>query len=203
MYNEINERRMDIAITLLSQLKSVHRELSDISSDIEKYYGSFYEQYFQCHKKEIQIEIDKYNENIIKIKESNYTITEKINAWYDFIKDPVQMKKLSFPITFFRNAQKLKRDIKAINNEIYRLTIENRLIVEKLTNWEQQLEVEVIKEIKQGEDFVRYDELKKMKNLIIKELQYILPTVCARFPLELDVANVDKLMQKLKKVNAA
>lgn len=83
------------------------------------------------------------------------------------------------------------------------LTIENRFIMEKLTNWEHQLEIKAMQLIKGESSFTHYEELAKKKEAIINELKYLLPTLSELCPIELDINNIDCLIERISKSPAA
>jgi hypothetical protein len=99
--------------------------------------------------------------------------------------------------------KKLKNTITKLNEEISSLSIENRFIREKIINWEQELSVRALHQIREGEDFHNYEELIRKKDNIILELKYLLPTIPGIIPIEFDLNNIDKIIDKISKMVAA
>ncbi|MCX7747234.1 MAG: hypothetical protein N2645_10140 [Clostridia bacterium] len=198
-YNE----RTSFAINLLCELKNIYVELEKYSADIETCSNSFYEKLFSERKADIAPDIEQYKNNMEKIKQLNNEVTSLINAWYDFTKDSNQIKKLIYPLYFYFKKRSLDKGVKNINTMIQNLTIENRFIKEKITVWEHELEIKAIQLIKEDKDYHHYENLLKKKDLILKELQYLLPSIPGICPLELESNSLDLLIEKLSKIPAA
>ncbi len=196
-------KRSAFVLSLLNELSSVYRELKTLSSGIESNSDDFYEKIFNSSRIEIQDDIDNYKSNLQKMKDINMGITEKLNEWYDFIKDSNKIKKVSFPIKLYFMKKNLKSSIKKMNEEISSLSIENRFIREKVINWEQELSVRALHEIRECEEFHNYEELVRKKDSIISELKYLLATIPELAPVEFDLDNIDKIIEKLLKIAAA
>lgn len=203
MQESNTQRRTSFAVNLLYDLKEIYSRLDEASRDIEKCSGSFYEKMFLAGKTEIRDELDKYNANIEKIKKLNQEITEAINAWYEFTKSGHELKKLFFPLRFFIRKMQLKKNIKKLNEGISGATIANRFVREYLINWEHELELEAVQEIKQGSEYTAYEDLVNKKDMLITELKYLLPTIPGICPAELDLRNIDSLIERLLKLPAA
>ncbi|MCX7923397.1 MAG: hypothetical protein N3B21_15510 [Clostridia bacterium] len=202
MYEDSLLQRTNFIIELLSDLKDVQSQLINTSSDIEKRSGAFYEKTFYETKNSIQAEIDRYKSNIEKIKQLNYDITAKINNWYEFSSSTEESQRITYPIRFHFKKSELKKSIKSMNEAISNLVIENRFIKEKIINWEHQLEIEAIMQIKQGNSFHQYEGLLNKKSMLISELKYLIPTVPDLCPIELDLSNLDQTIAQLSKIPA-
>ncbi len=196
-------KRSTFVLSLLNELNSVYKELKALSSGIENNSDNFYERIFSSSRIEIQGDIDSYKTNLQRMKEINMEITAKLNEWYDFIKDSNEIKKVSFPIKLYFMKKKLKSSITKMNGDISSLSIENRFIREKIINWEQDLSVRALHEIREGEEFHNYEELVRKKDNIISELKYLLATIPELAPVEFDLDNIDKMIDKLLKIAAA
>ena len=196
-------KRTSYVLNLLKELKTIYQDLKHLSSDIENYSDTFFESLFESSKGEIQSDIASYKSNIEKMKELNLNITTKINEWYDFIKDTNEIRKVSFPIKLYLKKKNFKKAITKMNSEISDLSIENRFIREKIINWEQELSVRALQEIKKGNEFHNYENLIKKKDYIINSLKYLLPTIPDIGSIEFDLENIDTFIDKISKIAAA
>jgi len=192
-------RRVYFATELLSNLKSIYVKLQNNSNTIEDQSVSFFKKMFNENRFEVQSEINKYNENLKEINHLNCQATQYINKWFEFSKSSHELKKLTFPIKFKIRKKQLKNDIKKINKKISDIAIENRFLKEHLLNWEKELEVKTIKEIKKDGHYTNYEDLLKTKEILINELTYLLPTIPGVCPGELDISNIDRLVNALNK----
>lgn len=153
------QKRSAFVLSLLNELNDVYKELKKLSSGIESNSDNFYESIFNSSKVEIQGDIDSFKSNLEKMKEINMNITAKLNEWYDFIKDSSEIRKVTFPIKMYFMKKDLKNSITKMNAEISNLSIENRFIREKIINWEQELSVKALHEIRNGQEFNSYEDL--------------------------------------------
>lgn len=197
------QKRLEFVLSLLSELNDVYKQLKGLSSGIENNSDTFYEKTFNSSRLEIQGDIDSFKANLERIKEINMNITTKLNEWYDFIKDSTEIKKVTFPLKMHFIKKNLKSTITKMNEEISSLSIENRFIREKIINWEQELSVKALHQIREGEEFHTYEELVRKKDSLLLELKYLLPTIPDLTPLEFSLDNIDKMIDKLLKIVAA
>ncbi|HQA56941.1 MAG TPA: hypothetical protein PK033_03585 [Acetivibrio sp.] len=197
------QRRTELALLMLNNLKEVYFELKKLSSSIESNSDEFYQKLFHSSKSEIEKDLEGYKANIERIRELNLNATEIINRWYDFIKDSNEIKKATFPIKLHFQKKKVKDSLTKINKEISDLSIENRFIREKIVNWEQELSVKALQEIKNGNEFDKYEELIRKKDYLVSELKYLLATIPGMNNLEFEMENIDEVIEKLIKIAAA
>ncbi|WP_010247558.1 hypothetical protein [Acetivibrio cellulolyticus] len=197
------QKRSAFVLSLLNELNDVYKELKKLSSGIESNSDNFYESIFNSSKVEIQGDIDSFKSNLEKMKEINMNITAKLNEWYDFIKDSSEIRKVTFPIKMYFMKKDLKNSITKMNAEISNLSIENRFIREKIINWEQELSVKALHEIRNGQEFNSYEDLVRKKDNLIIELKYLLATIPDLAPVEFDLDNIDRIIDKLLKIAAA
>ncbi|MFZ5988313.1 MAG: hypothetical protein ACOYWZ_14465 [Bacillota bacterium] len=197
------QKRTTFVLTLLNNLKEAYKELKELSTGIESDSDTFFERLFNSSKVEIQGDIEAYKANIEKMKQLNLSITERMNEWYDFIKDSNEIKKVTFPLKLYFKKRNFKKTILQMNREISEISIENRFIREKIINWEQELGVRALQEIKKGDEFSKYEELIRRKDNLISELKYLLATIPDIDPVEFDLDNIDKIIDKLLKMAAA
>jgi hypothetical protein len=201
MENKLNQR-IDFTLNLLNELKSINEQLTHVFAQIEKSSDAFHESILNKYRDDIENDFKKYKTNIETIKQLNLEITSKINTWYEFTKDDHEIKKLSFPIKFYFHQRKLKKDIKRINKQIYDITIENRFVKEQLINWERDIEIKALQELKLGTDFQTYEQLIQKKNNAISDLKHIIPTLPVTCPIKVDSDRVDAFIQKHLKAPA-
>ncbi len=201
--NNILSERAAYAAELLNCLKDTCSKLNETSSEIENCTGKSYEESFRRNISSVQEDIDNYKKNIEEIKKLRSELTGEINAWYGFIKNTTEIKKLSFPLKFLIKRKMLKNSLKRVNDSIAKITIENRFIKENLAIWEHKLEHECIEEIKDGLSYSNYDLLAKKKSALIDELKYILPTIPGICPIEVEIEKIDRLIEELKKLEHA
>ncbi|MCX8131626.1 MAG: hypothetical protein N3I35_16225 [Clostridia bacterium] len=195
--------RIEFVIRLLYELKSTVSSFEQLNSTIGKHSGDFYSNLLNKSRCEVQQEIEKYKTNVKKITSLNHEITTRINEWYNFSKNPVYLKQISYPLKFFIEKRKLKIFIKHINLEVSELAIENRFIRERLTNWEHGLESKAVQLINEEEEHKHYIQLLRKKDELVTELGYLLPTVLDKQNMELDIHNLDYLIEELAKKTAA
>lgn len=197
------QKRATFVLSLLNDLNEIYKELKNLSTGIENNSDDFYERIYSSSKYEVEGDINSFRTNLEKMKEINMNITSKLNEWYDFIKDSKEIKKVTFPLKLHFMKKNLKSTITKMNEEISNLSIENRFIREKIINWEQELSVRALHEIRNGEDFHNYEELVRKKDAIISELKYLLSTLPGLTPVEFDLENIDKMIDKIAKIAVA
>lgn len=197
------QKRTIFIIALLNNLKDVYAELKELSSKIESSSDNFFEKLFKSSTVEIQGDIDSYKHNIEKMKSLNVEITSKVNEWYDFIKDISQVKKVTFPIKLHFKKKSFKKLISNMNQDLLDISVENRFIREKIINWEQELSVRALQEIKKSGEFSKYEALNREKDRLISELKYLLVTIPDIEPVEFELDSIDKMIAKLMKIAAA
>ncbi|NLD49597.1 MAG: hypothetical protein GX660_20815 [Clostridiaceae bacterium] len=195
--------RTTFVISLLNNLKDIYEELKELSSDIENCSESFYENLFKSSRVEVENDIENYKNNIQKMKQLNINVTTKINEWYSFIKDTNEIRKVTFPIKLYFRKKAFKKTIDKMNSEILDLSVENRFIREKIINWEQELSVRALQEMKKGDEFSKYEELNRKKDHLVSELTYLLATIPDLESAEFDMNNIDTIIDKLLKIAAA
>ena len=195
--------RTTFVISLLNNLKEVYEELKELSSDIENCSESFYENLFKSSRVEVENDIENYKNNIQKMEQLNINVTTKINEWYSFIKDTNEIRKVTFPIKLYFRKKAFKKTIDKMNSEILDLSVENRFIREKIINWEQELSVRALQEMKKGDEFSKYEELNRKKDHLVSELTYLLATIPDLESAEFDMNNIDTIIDKLLKIAAA
>jgi len=192
----MQEERILLVKSLLTNLKTTYENLNTLAADMENFSEAFYQSFFKENKDSILQEINKYKTNIERIKSLNSVKTSKINDWYSFAKNKMEIKKILFPVKFHIKQIKLKKEIKNINQQIYNLTIENRLIKDNLTNWEHELEAKAIGEIKKNNKYQKYGQLLEQKKEYISALHYLLPTISTLNSVKLDLNNTDQFIKK-------
>jgi len=195
--------RTTFVISLLNNLKDIYEELKELSSDIENCSESFYENLFKSSRVEVENDIENYKNNIQKMEQLNINVTTKINEWYSFIKDTNEIRKVTFPIKLYFRKKAFKKTIDKMNSEILDLSVENRFIREKIINWEQELSVRALQEMKKGDEFSKYEELNRKKDHLVSELTYLLATIPDLESAEFDMNNIDTIIDKLLKIAAA
>ena len=88
------------------------------------------------------------NNNINKIKTINLEITNKINDWYDLVKNDEAMKNIVFPLKYYRQKKELKKAIKKANDSIMAINIENRFIEDRISTLEHEIEMKSVEHTK-------------------------------------------------------
>ena len=89
-----------------------------------------------------------------------------------------------------------------MNKEILSITIDNRLIKERLTLLEHQLEISAMKKIKTGGIYQAYDKLLSRKSAIISELEYLIPTIPGLCPARIRDPGAEELLARLADIEA-
>ncbi len=193
------QQRIDYAIQLLESLKNVYDRLRQASSDIEKCSSGFFEGFLNENRGEIQEDIILYRNNIETVKNLNRDVVSRINAWYDFAKNPDEIRKITYPITFHLKKRELRNALRKTNQRISDITIENRFITERLSAWEHDLELKATHKIMQGEEYSSYTMLTSKKDELITHLKYLLATLPGAFPLNINFGDIDRLTEELRK----
>jgi len=173
----MSDIRTEFSKTLLLNLKDTYEEINKVTEEISKISSNFLKQYYIDNNEAITKEINKLKENIDKIKQYNYQVTEDINKWYQFTNSSTEIRKLSFPIKFYWKRLKLSKKINRINKYIYRISIENRLIKEGLKKIERSIESSTLQHIKNSGIYKEYEELLRIKETSLSDLKYLLPTL--------------------------
>lgn len=197
--DEAYSERTNLAVKLLESLKSVYEQLKASSVQIETNSDHFYDQLKNDEAGEIKVHLEGFNANTAKIKQLTADYTTEINVWYEFIKDSNQLRKLSFPLQYFIKKRRLNSAIRQINHRISEATIENRFIREQLTAWENELEIKAVRLIKQDSDYTSYTALSAHKDKLIAELTYLLSTIPGICPVRIELQNIGRLLEGLKK----
>lgn len=194
---EITERRKEFALALLQELDRLYLQLDKTASDAENTSGDFYEQAFHEREEELQSIIEKYHENIDRIREINKDITTSINSWYEFIKEEKNSALITFPVSFFIRKKRLYKKISLLNGEITEITIDNRFMKEKLAALGRQLEIRAESLARSGENYLEYEDLLTQQNAIVSDLKYLLPTIPGACPADISVSGIRKTMEAL------
>jgi hypothetical protein len=197
MNSEITERRKEFALALLQELDRLYQELDKAASDAESTSEEFYSQAFGERKEELQSVIEKYHENIDRIREINKEITASINSWYEFVKDEKKSALITFPISFIIRKKRLYKKIYDLNGEITEITINNRFIKEKLAALGHQLEIRAESLARSGANYLGYEELLSQQNAVVTDLKYLLPTIPGACPADISVSGIQKTMKAL------
>ena len=191
------DKRKILLKELLSELKETEITLLGFTDIIEKLSDVYYQQAFSEGREEIQQEIEKYRSNNNRISAINKEITARINLWYEFVKNANERVKVSFPILFALKKKNLQKYLNKTNSEISSITIENRFAKEKLTLLEHQLEIKAMQKIKADNAYLDFDRLLQKKDLLIPELDYLIPTVPGLCPASIGSSGVEELLVKL------
>lgn len=203
MTNPELDRRLNLLRDLLYEMKETNLKIDHLASEIEKTSGVYYQQACGESQEEIQQEVEKYKSRISRIADISREITSKVNVWYDFSKSKSEMSSLLYPVLYYFKKQKLNKQLKKLNSEISSITIDNRFIKEKLTLLEHQLEIKAIQKIKEDNSYLEYESLLQKKELLMAELQYLLPTIPGLCPAVLDSRGVTEVLEKLSKLEVA
>lgn len=190
-------QRKEMAVKLLSELKSLYEQLSVVASDAEKNSEVFFEQAFKDEQDKLLSVMDNYKSNVDRIRSIHNEITESVNSWYEFIKDEKQIGKITFPIKFFLTKRSLNKKINNLNEEISSITINNRFLKENLTMLEHQLKVKAVSLAKAGDNYLEYERILLSQKSIITELNYLLPTIPGTCPADITSSGIDKLLEEL------
>lgn len=178
--------RRKLAEGLLEDIKNICVSLQNMTSRIESETQCLYETLYNNTKGDIQEDIDKYKSNLQTVKMFSSEITTRMNKWYEFTASSNELGKLLFPARYHLKRRKLQSFIKNINNQIYDISVENRIIKERLTNWEHELEITTIQQIRLGNDYRDFTVLSAKKDELLSSLKYLLPTIQDACPVIID-----------------
>ncbi|MGI6224979.1 MAG: hypothetical protein ACOYJ1_01860 [Peptococcales bacterium] len=193
----MKKERTEFILSILLSLKETYNDLFNFTTKIEKISSTLFEQFYSENQELIDKEINELKQNIEKIKQYNSQITDNINKWYQFVNDSQEQVRLFYPVKFYAKRLRLLSNIKSLNKEIYRTTVENRLSKENLKKIERQIESKILNEIKSAGIYKDYEELLRKKEQLLQDLEYLLPTVSLEIQ-ELDLNNIEKLCSTLK-----
>lgn len=195
--NYANDRRINLLKELLHELKKTEKQLEGSIVEIGNLSEIYYQKALTEFYDEIQLEIDKYRDNIKRISEINNKTTENVNSWYGFAKNKDEMSGITFPIRYFLLKRKLRKSLRMMKNEVSSITIDNRFIKEKLALLEQQLEIKAIQKIKEDDSYMNYGILIQKKDLLISQLNYLIPTIPGLCPVSAGGLATDSLLEKI------
>lgn len=191
-------RRVQLAMDMLSVLGDVFEKLRQSATTMEETSASFHREIYEQNRHEVEATIDKYKQNIVKMRQLNMDATEKINNWFMFAKNPQNTGKLGFPLRFHLKRREMQKTIKKCNDQVYDLTLENRFCRDQLVNWEHDLGLRAAREMKKGKAYSEYEKLLLQKEELTAELKYLLPSLPGLCPVDLDWNSLGLLKEKLK-----
>lgn len=195
--------RIELLIEMLYQYKKLVSEMQNISTTIEKNSKECYASFFGKNMTNIQDSIIKHGNNIDRAKAINDGITAAVGNWYDFVKNPAEVSRLTYPLRFYRRSKALRKKIKALQEELSSILIENRFIAEQVTIWQQSLETEVIMETRKSETYATYNKTSAGMEALVSEMKYLIPTIPGLCPSCVSVTEIDTLIEKLRCYEAA
>ena len=183
------EQRKKLVLKLFSEINKIYGELSSFVLNVTSNSYEFYNNHLNEHKEEVSSYINDYKKNIDNINNLNSQITNNINEWYKFQKNPNEEKNLTYPVKYLFQKKKLQKKIKKINKEISNIIIDNRFILQKLENWEKEIKNSATDKLKNKYNFEKFNQLLSYKDILINDLEYLLPSVCQDFPIIIDLAS--------------
>ena len=200
MENKSLDRRRELALTLLSELKNVYMQFNNTAREVEKSSNDYYEKAYEEDQVKLSSVMENYHNNVEKIREINKEITTLINSWYQFVKDEKETGKLSFPIKYFVGKRSLNKKITGLNKEITSITINNRFIKENLSMLLQQLEMKAVCLAKSGGNYLEFEKILLKYKDLISELKYLLPTIPGLCPVDITSSGIENSINKLEAV---
>lgn len=195
--------RIELLIEMLYQYKKLVSEMKSISAGIEKNSQECYKAYFTKNMSNIRDSIAKYGANVDRAKIINDEITAAVGNWYDYIKNPDEVSKFTYPLRYHRHANALKKKIKALQEELSSILIENRFISEQVTIWQQSLETEVVMDTRKSEAYLEYNKISADLEALVSEMKYLIPTIPGLCPSFISIDEIDTLIEKLRCYEAA
>lgn len=195
--------RIELLIEILYQYKKQVSDMESISSRIEKNSQECYKAYFTRNMPNIRDSITKYGANVERAQMINNEITSAVGTWYDFIKNPDEVSRFTYPLRYHKRAKALKKKIKGLQEELSSLLIENRFISEQVTIWQQSLETEVVTDTRKSEAYMGYNKTSAEAEALVSEMKYLIPTIPGLCPSYISVNEIDTLIEKLRCYEAA
>lgn len=195
--------RIELLIEILYQYKKQVSDMESISSRIEKNSKECYKAYFTRNMPNIRDSITKYGANVEHAQMINNEITSAVGTWYDFIKNPDEVSRFTYPLRYHKRAKALKKKIKGLQEELSSLLIENRFISEQVTIWQQSLETEVVTDTRKSEAYMSYNKTSAEAEALVSEMKYLIPTIPGLCPSYISVNEIDTLIEKLRCYEAA
>lgn len=195
--------RIELLIEILCQYKKLISDMKSISARIEKNSQECYKAYFTKNMPNIGESIAKYGANVDRAKMINDEITSAVGNWYDYIKNPDEVSKFTYPLRYHRRAKALKKKIKSLQEELSSLLIENRFISEQVTIWQQSLETEVVMDTRKSQAYMDYNKTSADLEALVSEIKYLIPTIPGLCPSCISIDEIDTLIEKLRCYEAA
>lgn len=203
MNNSVKAARIVLLRELLMELAETEKQLEQHKTGIENMSSRYFQEILKEKDGEIQHETEKYRSNTDRLAAIKLEITSGVNLWYEFRKSRNEMTKLLFPLIFSLKRRGLQKKIKKLNDEVSSIIIDNRMIKEKLTLFEHQLEIAALEKARASMEYQLYDQMLSKKDSIISELEYLLPTIPGLCPANIGASEIDELLRKLATFEAA
>ena len=177
MNSESITKRKNLISDIEEELKKVNELIDGKSSLLAFIPDDFMQKIHYENRDEIDKRVNTYNDSIKRVQVLNNELTKSINDWFSFTKDEKELKKIFFPIRFMVRKKKIKKRYAEIKDEISSIVISHRFMKDEIVSLEKLLEEKAIVKLKQGKEFEEYSQLLELKNRLLDELMYLLPTV--------------------------
>ncbi len=196
-----SSQRLELVTDMLKFLFEIQEKLSELKGQIETTCRSIYMQTYDnklCELDESRVRLET---NLQKIQNLNNKAIHFINEWHQWSNNNANRCSIAFPVKYLLKKKKVEKSVSRINREIVQITIDNRLIQERLASWEIEVKRLAEIQINESDPFRMLNELLFEKKKVILDLEYLLSTMPEVCPIEIDLGcpeNLNRLLSYLK-----
>lgn len=197
----LQNQRSELALNMIDRLIELQSNLNGLMGDIKALSETIFHETCTSKLQELQQNKTIFEKNSQQIHTLNTQAIMQINSWHAWSKEPSALRTVLYPIKFFIKKHNLNKNIMEINKKIMQISIENRLLSEKMLSWEN--EVKRIAEIKLKESslYIDYNETLLEKKKLIDDTTYILSTLSIECTGQIDLsdsAGLNRIRSQLK-----
>ena len=187
----LNAERLVLASDMLKNLFSIHENLIILKKEVEDISVSIFNQIYNHKLKELIEQQKKFETNSQEIHSLNTDAIKLINTWHEWTNNQTNKANLFYPFKYYIKKKRIKENISLINEEIFKKTIENRLIKEKVASWEVEVKRQANNDIKESDACKNFYQFLSEKNLLVQDLTYLLSSLPEHPSIDIDLLNPD------------
>ncbi len=194
-------QRIEFITELFRSLFEIQQELGELKDEIEKACRNVYMQTYNNKLSELDESQVRFEANLEKIQNLNNQAIQTINEWHQWSNDTDNRSSILYPAKYLVRKKKVEKKVSRINRDIVQITIDNRLIQERLDSWEIEVKRLAEIQINESDPFRRLNELLLEKKKILLDLEYLFSTMPEICPIEVDLGvpdNLSRLLSYLK-----
>ena len=194
-----NNERLVLASEMLKNLYSIHENLILLKSEVEDISGGIFAQVYKLSLEELIEEQKKFESNSQEIHSLNTTAIKLINNWHQWSNNQVNQAHLLYPLRYYIQKKKIKKVISSINEQIFKKTIENRLIREKVASWEIEVKRQAENNLKESDPYKNLHQLLSDKDILVQDLTFLLSSL-PEFP-SIDNPEISSILKALNNLH--